>query len=191
MELPHSKSMTGTNIPPGEFIADHLTIDGEPLTQMTDEQHRIQPNGVDIGIAQLFRLSGRAVFKPDGDYDRTDRMKVTPKPVPAHDELVYSLPAGSYSVIYDVVIEIPDGYTGHVYPRSRLMRCGCHLTTALWDQGYEGVGEGLLQIPRGIERVTIPETMPVAQMTFQPAADADSYEGTHQGERLAEEDARN
>lgn len=165
----------------GRNVARHLqSRDGSELPK-----DRIQPNGVDIGIDTLYRVSGRAVFKGD-DYDKPKRTRIQASTVPAPDvNRVYSIPPGSYIAVYDVEIEIPDGYVGHVYPRSRLMRCGLHLTTALWDQGYEGVGEGLLQVPRGVERATIPTDMPIAQMTFRPADKAETqYEGRHQRERL-------
>jgi hypothetical protein len=46
------------------------------------------------------------------------------------------------------------------------------------------VGEGLLQVPRSIEYATFSENMAIAQMVFIPAEKAESYAGSHQGERL-------
>jgi dUTP pyrophosphatase len=64
------------------------------------------------------------------------------------------------------------------------MRSGLHLTSALWDTGYEGIGEGLLRVPRSIEGVRIKQNLPIAQMTFISAAEAEDYDGSHQEERL-------
>jgi len=163
----------------GEFVAEYLANGNVP-------EERIQPNGVDIGIEEMYRASGQAHFFDD-DYEKPDRTPITPTNS-LHEEgvEVFSIVPGVYPIVYDVQIEIPDGYVGRVYPRSRLMRSGLHLTSALWDQGYEGIGEGLLKVPTSVERVTIPTDMAVAQMVFIDAADADDYEGSHQEERLME-----
>lgn len=160
----------------GDFVAQHLNSGDFP-------EERIQPNGVDLGIEEIHRTSGNVHFFHEG-YEKPGRTKITPQNA-MHEEgtEIYSLGTGPHIITYDVAIEIPEGYVGHVYPRSRLMRCGMQLETALWDQGYEGHGEGLLAVPRALERVTIPTDMTVAQMVFFPAdSDVPGYDGTHQGE---------
>lgn len=161
----------------GEFVAQHVD-DGDV------DEDAIQANGVDLGIDSMFRTSGQVHFFEDG-YEKPHRTKIKPKRSPFEDGVkVYSIGTGQYSIVYDSVIEIPDGYVGRVYPRSRFMRSSLHITSALWDQGYKGVGEGLLQVPRSIERATIPTDMKVAQLSFIDAEDAEDYEGTHDEERL-------
>ena len=162
----------------GEFVAQHLN-DGDV------KDRDIQPNGVDLTVGEIFRTSGSVRFEDDGDYSKPNRTKIELKyPDRAKALPYYSLVSGQYPIVYDEKIEIPEGYVGRVYPRSRLMRSGLHLTSALWDQGYEGVGEGLLQVPQSIQRVRVPVEMPIAQMVFKPAEEAKAYDGTHQQERL-------
>jgi dUTP pyrophosphatase len=163
----------------GDFVAQHLN-DGD-----VPDEH-IQPNGVDLTIQEMYRTSGQAHFFED-DYEKPNRTPIQPVDS-IHEEgvEVYSIVPGVYPVVYGEKVEIPDGYVGRVYPRSRLMRCGLHLTSALWDQGYEGIGEGLLKVPTSVERVTIPTDMAIAQMSFIEAESADDYEGSHQEERLME-----
>jgi dUTP pyrophosphatase len=166
-----------TDIATGDFVAEHLN-DGK----VRDEQ--IQPNGVDLTIEEMYRTSGQAHFFDDG-YEKPERTPITPRKAIHEDETkVFSIVSGQYPVVYAEKVEIPDGYVGRVYPRSRLMRSGLHLTSALWDQGYEGIGEGLLQVPSSVERVTIPTDMAVAQMVFISAEEAEDYEGNHNKERL-------
>jgi dUTP pyrophosphatase len=166
------KQLTMDNaITSGDFVAQFLN-DGD----VPDEQ--IQPNGVDLTVGQIFRTSGVAKFSESG-YDKPERIMIEPRP-----DGYYQLYSGQYPIVYGEEIEIPDGYVARVYPRSRLMRSGLHLTSALWDQGYEGIGEGLLQVPNSIDRVQISDGLPIAQMTFISADDVESYDGTHQGERL-------
>jgi dUTP pyrophosphatase len=163
----------------GDFVAEHLNSGDFP-------EERIQPNGVDLGIEEIHRTSGNAHFF-DGDYDKPKRTKIVQQnAIHEKDTEIYSLGSGPHIITYDAIIEIPDGYVGHVYPRSRLMRCGLQLETALWDQGYEGQGEGLLHVPRSMERVTIPTDMAVAQMVFFEAdQEVPGYDGSHQGESFA------
>jgi dUTP pyrophosphatase len=155
----------------GKFVAEHLN-DGD----VPEEQ--VQPNGVDLTVGKIYRTSGVAEFTESG-YSKPDRTLIEARP-----DGYYQLYTGQYPIVYGEKVHIPDGYVARVYPRSRLMRSGLHLTSALWDQGYEGIGEGLLRVPISIDRVQIAEGLPIAQMTFIEAADADNYEGTHNEERL-------
>jgi deoxycytidine triphosphate deaminase len=165
------RNMTNNAVTTGEFVAQHLNNGDVP-----DEQ--IQPNGVDLTVGEVYRTSGVAEFTESG-YDKPDRTFVEPRP-----NGYYRLHPGQYPIVYGEKVEIPDGYVARVYPRSRLMRSGLHLTSALWDTGYEGIGEGLLRVPRSIEGVRIKQNLPIAQMTFISAAEAEDYDGSHQEERL-------
>lgn len=162
--------MTGA-IASGEFVAQHIN-DGD----IPDRQ--VQPNGVDLTVGHVYRTSGAAEFTKSG-YSKPHRTRIESRP-----DGRYQLYPGQYPIVYGEKVKIPDGYVARVYPRSRLMRSGVHLTSALWDQGYEGIGEGLLRVPVSINRVEIAENLPIAQMSFISAEDADAYDGTHQEERL-------
>lgn len=164
--------MTQNAITSGEFVAEYLNNGDLPRSQ-------IQPNGVDLTIGEIYRTSGYAEFTESG-YSKPDRLLIETK-----DGGNYHLPPGQYPIVYDEEIEIPDGYVARVYPRSRLMRSGLHLTSALWDQGYRGIGEGLLQVPQSVELATFTDGLPIAQMSFISAdEDVDNYDGSHQEERL-------
>jgi dUTP pyrophosphatase len=158
----------------GEFVAQHINDGDVPETQ-------VQPNGVDLTIGEVFRTSGVAEFTASG-YSKPDRILVEERP-----DGKYQLYSGQYPIVYGEKVEIPDGFVARVYPRSRLMRSGLHLTSALWDQGYSGVGEGLLRVPNSIDRVELEAGLPIAQMTFISAEKADDYDGTHNEERLTVE----
>lgn len=161
----------------GDFVAEHLEDKetGEPIPDS-----RIQPNGVDLTIDTLYRTSGKTKLT-SGGYSKPDRTELSHGYL---DNNQYRLPTGPYIIVYGERITIPDGYVGRVYPRSRLMRCGITLESALWDQGYSGVGEGLLKVPRSLHRAKLSADMAVAQMTFIEAAAAQAYDGSHQHERV-------
>jgi dUTP pyrophosphatase len=161
----------------GEFVAQHVDQDTTPKQELLVggvAESRVQPNGVDVGIDTIDYTVGEAKFR-DGEYSKPMRSRV--KPVDGD----YVLEHGSYIITYDVTVDIPAGYVGRMYPRSRVMRSGLHLTSALWDQGYYGKGEGLLQIPIGIDSI-IHEEETLAQFCLIEADKEERYSGTHQGE---------
>lgn len=156
----------------GEFVAQYLN-DGD----VSEEQ--IQPNGVDLTVGEIYRTAGFAEFTHSG-YEKPERYQLEPK-----EGGYFKLYSGQYPIVYGEKVKIPDGHVARVYPRSRLMRSGLHLTSALWDQGYEGIGEGLLQVPRTIKMAKIEENLPIAQMSFIRAEESGGYDGTHQEERIS------
>jgi deoxycytidine triphosphate deaminase len=164
--------MSDNAVATGDFVAEHLN-DGDV------QEEQIQPNGVDLTIGEVYRNSGQARFSASG-YSKPNRTRIEPR-----QDGLFRLPRGQYPIVYAEKIEIPEGYVGRVYPRSRLMRCGLHLTSALWDSGYEGYGEGLLRVPASVNPVRFPERYPIAQIVFQSADGPGDYDGSHQNERLA------
>lgn len=94
----------------------------------------------------------------------------------------YVLDEGYYIVEYSKKIEIPEDHVGLVLPRSRLMRCGCSLYTAVWDSGYEGKGEGGLKIN---QRTYLEPGMRIGQMIYLTTEELEEhYDGKHQRENL-------
>lgn len=172
---------------PGEFVAKYITPhDGGELD---DEQ--IQPNGVDLTIDNILNIEGPA-YMSDDEYIKPHRhiaMMNNLDSVP--DEIVddidtdwvWRLSEGAYIVVYDEEVHIPEGHIGIVFPRSRFLRIGAHLTSALWDSGYEGRGEGTLYVA---SETYIDPDMAIGQMAMVRADSYKQYSGSHQGERLNE-----
>jgi len=153
---------------------------GKEVAQYIDggdvDEDQIQPNGVDLTIGKLEIIAGVPEIT-EGDYYKGERVHIIKK-----KSGMYELEEEPYIVTYDEKIEIPDDCVGYVFPRSRLPRCGLYLTTALWDAGYEGKGEGLL-MPK--TEMSLQNDMRVAQICFIEADKAaELYDGTHQNENL-------
>jgi deoxycytidine triphosphate deaminase len=55
------------------------------------------------------------------------------------------------------------------------------LDTAVWDAGYEGRGEGLLEVYHTVE---LEAGARVAQLVLARADHEGTYDGTYQGEKL-------
>ncbi|MFB6202765.1 MAG: deoxyuridine 5'-triphosphate nucleotidohydrolase [Halorhabdus sp.] len=150
----------------GQFVAAQLS-------DLRDEQ--VQPNGVDLTLDTVFEqvTPGRI-----GRNGKTigDRERVDP------DGSVFRLTPGGYVVRYAEVVRIPDDHVGFLLPRSSLLRNSCMLDTAVWDAGYEGRGEGLLEVHADIE---LEPGARIAQLVLAEAAHEGTYEGSYQGEHLS------
>ncbi len=150
----------------GSFVASCLTP--------TDEE-QVQPNGVDLTVEAVLEqvepgrvgVDGKTVGERD--------------PVPT-DGGVFWLDPGGYILQYAETISVPDEHVGFLYPRSTLLRNSCMLNTAVWDAGYEGRGEGLLQVHHPIR---IERGARVAQFVLAEASNETVYDGSYQGERTA------
>lgn len=149
----------------GRFLADRLE-DVSP--------DQIQPNGVDLTLDAVFEQvsPGRidTEGKTVGERERVD-----------DDDGVYRLEPGGYVVRYADRIVIPEGHVGFLYPRSSLLRNSCMLDTAVWDAGYEGRGEGLLEVHHEIE---LEAGARIAQLVLAEAAHEGTYEGSYQHENV-------
>lgn len=159
----------------GKFVADYIeSIEGE----LPDEA--IQANGLDLSIDKLYRVEGTPRLTND-DYDKGQRVEME-----THEDEegeYYDLSSDeAYVVVYGERIEIPEDHIGLVFPRSRLMRSGANVQTAVWDSGYEGRGEGGLTVSHSMRLNT--DTR-IAQMIFISTESLDEYyDGSHQSERI-------
>lgn len=153
----------------GASVAAALEAGGATL----DETQR-QPNGVDLTLGAVFEQA------EPGFVGREDKRVGDREEVPVRDG-VYRLEPGTYVVRYGEPVRIPDERIGFVLPRSTLLRNSCTLDTAVWDAGYEGVGEGRLDVGHAIE---VEPGARIAQMVFARADHEGTYAGSYQGENL-------
>lgn len=160
----------------GRFVASHVT-------PTSDEQ--IQPNGVDLTLDAVFEqrepgridregktVGERRSIEPDIDHSDASA---------TGERSVFRLSPGGYIVRYGETVSIPKNHIGFIYPRSSLLRNSCMLDTAVWDAGYEGKGEGLLEVYHEIE---IESGARIAQFVLAGADHEGTYAGSYQGENL-------
>ena len=155
----------------GAFVARHVS-------PTTDEQ--VQPNGVDLRLDVVFEQLEPGRITRDGK-EIGDRVARPLEELEEKAPATYYLPKGSYVARYAERIAVPEGHVGFVYPRSSLMRNSCMVNTAVWDAGYEGRGEGLLQVHHDVE---LERGARIAQFVLAEADHEDVYDGTYQGENL-------
>ena len=114
------------------------------------ERLHIQPNGVDLSLDAIWR------FREAGQLGRDN----ADRHLPERDYLTFEadgwlrLEPGVYGIRYAERVDMPVDCGGLCFPRSSLLRMGLTVPTAVWDAGYGGQGEGLLQVsnPHGVPR---------------------------------------
>ncbi len=153
----------------GHRVADALSV---------SDTQQIQPNGVDIRVAEIQSITGIGEISTDGK-KIADRAEV--EPVSRQGTQFYDLTPGEYIVVYEETVRIPEDSIGFVFPRSSLIRNGVMLYTAVWDAGYEGKGEGLLKVD---SRIRIEPESRIGQLVLANAETEELYDGSYQGERL-------
>ena len=155
----------------GAFVA-------ERLSPVTDAQ--VQPNGVDLTLDAVYDQVEPGRIGRDGK-TVGERRPLDPVTASADGGDAYRLDPGGYVAQYAEAVRVPEGHVGFVYPRSSLMRNSCMLHTAVWDAGYEGRGEGLLEVHHPIE---LEPGCRIAQFVLAAADHDDTYGGSYQGERI-------
>jgi deoxycytidine triphosphate deaminase len=153
----------------GATVAAALNAGGADL----DDTQR-QPNGVDLTVGAIFEQTEPGAIRRDGKRVG-EREEIEP------ENGAYRLDPGTYVVRYGEPVRIPDERIGFVLPRSTLLRNSCTIDTAVWDAGYEGVGEGRLDVGHAI---AIEPGARIAQLVLATADHGGTYDGTYQGERL-------
>ena len=164
----------------GSFVADHLS----PVTHA-----QVQPNGVDLTLDAVYEQVEPGRIGRDGK-TVGERRRLDPASTATNVDAdatdaqigdAYRLDPGGYVAGYAETVRVPEGYVGFVYPRSSLMRNSCMLHTAVWDAGYEGRGEGLLEVHHPIE---LEPGCRIAQFVLARADHDGTYDGSYQGEHI-------
>ncbi|GAA0664132.1 deoxyuridine 5'-triphosphate nucleotidohydrolase [Natronoarchaeum mannanilyticum] len=160
----------------GAFVADHVSpVAGE----------QVQPNGVDLTVEAVFEQVEPGRIGRDGKRIG-EREEIEPSVASAPEDTdagvpTFRLSPGGYVARYGETISIPEGHVGYVLPRSSLMRNSAMLHTAVWDAGYTGRGEGLLEVNHDLE---LERGARIAQLVFARADHEETYDGSYQGENI-------
>ncbi|MFB6267072.1 MAG: deoxyuridine 5'-triphosphate nucleotidohydrolase [Halodesulfurarchaeum sp.] len=155
----------------GAFVAEQLDA---------VEEAQIQPNGVDLRLERVLEQREPGYIHRD-DRGIGDRVPASSEVLDDSERETFYLEPGGYVAEYRETVSIPEGHVGFVFPRSSLMRNSCMLNTAVWDAGYTGRGEGLLQVHHPVE---LECGARIAQLVLAQADHEGLYEGSYQGERM-------
>ncbi|MHC1564681.1 MAG: deoxyuridine 5'-triphosphate nucleotidohydrolase [Candidatus Hecatellaceae archaeon] len=145
-------------------------------------ERQLQPAGFELTLAEVFSFKG---FGSLG-FEDEDRKLPSFKPIRLSAERFTRLPSGAYLVRYNEEVWLPPDLSALIFPRSSLMRSGAILYTAVWDPGYRGRGQGLLNVynPHGIR---LKLNARIGQLVFLRLSKPSRrlYRGIYQREGLA------
>jgi dUTP pyrophosphatase len=142
----------------------------------------VQPNGVDLTLEALWQVQGA------GSLGMSNAERVLPERSPLEFDLEgwAHLPQGVYGLRFGEVVNFPLDCGGLAFPRSSLMRMGAWVPTAVWDAGYRGKAESLLQVtnPAGLRLQKGARVVQLVVWRLNQAAQQ-GYQGAYLNENLS------
>src|SRR5438552_14832055 len=113
-----------------------------PLVEDADVHLQLQPNGVDLRVERVQRLTSPGLL---GAADNV-REPAAREDVEADKDGWWDLHRGAYVITYREKVNLPTDPMALSRPRSTLLRSGVAIHGAVWDAGYSGRGEGLMAV---------------------------------------------
>jgi dUTP pyrophosphatase len=150
-------------------------------------EDQLQPNGFDLSVAEV------GEFVNGGAIGRTNASRSLPdiRTLPFDETGWLELQTGSYQIIFNETVDLPNTLMALGRPRSSLCRIGATLGTAVWDAGYRGRSTALLIVanPAGMRLERAARVLQLVFFTLE-APTARGYDGAYQDENLGVEGSR-
>jgi dUTP pyrophosphatase len=144
-------------------------------------KEQLQPNGFDLSVAEV------AEFANGGAIGQTNAGRSLPdiRALPFDDTGWLELRPGSYQIVFNETVDLPNNLMALGRPRSSLCRLGATLGTAVWDAGYRGRSTALL-IVENSAGMRIERAARVLQLVFftLDSPTARGYDGTYLDENI-------
>jgi dUTP pyrophosphatase len=169
-----------------------MTLNREELRELIEEEGLIQnyvnletqltPQGFDLTVDEIheYQGSGKLDFSND-EREIPDSKPIEPeKKNPEDDYGWWNLEKGTYKVVMNEKVDIPNNLAGFAFPRSSLLRMGVTIENAVWDSGFTGTGSFKISVdnPEGVE---IKENARVNQLVFERVEETEEgYSGKYQ-----------
>ena len=156
-------------------------IKSEKLLDEIIGEEQYQQAGADVTLKAIFKFSSPGRI----DFNNKERILSECEELQFDENEFVFLPKGFYKVRYNEIMRIPSTLAAYIMPRSTMLRCGATLHSALWDPGYEGRGEGLLEV--GNENgITVKKNARIGQIVFMSLREEakELYEGRYKGENI-------
>ena len=146
---------------------------------MIDPAVQTQPNGVEMTLQSVHSLQGPGSVA----FDNSERQLPDTEPLEFDMDGWLHLGPGIYKIIYNEIVNIPDGLAAIARARSSLLRCGVALETAVWDAGYSGRSESLLVVHNPASFRLKRNARVVQLIFFKLSSDvSEGYRGIYQNE---------
>ena len=165
----------------GDQLTARLEDTEEPLVEPYRPE-QVQPNGVELTLGSVARIVG-----PPGRlaFGNADRRLPDNEELPFNDDGWVHVDPGIYLVTFAETVRIHRDLFAVARPRSSLLRMGATLHTALWDTGYHGRSQSLLNVmnPAGVELQRGARLMQL--IFFKLGYDLENvYDGAYKGENI-------
>lgn len=143
-----------------------------------DLQQQLQPSGLDMTVAKLYKISSRGSI----DFDNSQRVLSQSEEIAFDGEGWVELAPGAYKLQFNEVLSLPLDVAAITILRSSVMRCGCMMHNGFWDPGYTGKGESVLLV--GAQGLRLKKNAKIAQAVFYKLSSpaGEGYAGVHQFE---------
>lgn len=144
-------------------------------------EQQLQPNGFDLTLNSVSRLSGPGSMGAAPD----DRELSRTEPLEFATGGWLGLAPGPYLIDFNEIVNLPLDVMALGRPRSSLLRSGVAIHTAVWDAGYRGRSQALMVVhqPGGYR---VQKDARLLQLVFYRLAQpvSEGYQGRFQGENI-------
>ncbi len=171
-----------------------MTLNREQLKELIEQENLIQdyihldtqltPQGFDLTVQEIHRFegSGKIDFSND-EREIPDSTPIEPEKKNEDDDYGWwKLEPGTYKVVMNETVDIPNDLVGYAFPRSSLLRMGVTIENAVWDSGYTGTGSFKISVDNE-DGVEIKENARLNQIVFEEMQETEEgYRGKyHEG----------
>lgn len=109
----------------------------------------VQPNAVDLRVSKIFLILPNTFVIGEDDSGKETKVHRGSLEIQPDEDGYFKLQPGAYEVVMENIINVGEGEAGWVITRSTLNRNGIHITSGLYDSGYNGVMAGALHVTSG------------------------------------------
>jgi dUTP pyrophosphatase len=141
---------------------------------------QLTPNGFDLTVGKIF------AFSQSGSLDFSNNERVIPETkelIPKKKKLGdkfgwWNLKKGTYKIRTNETVNLPNDLIALAFSRTSLLRMGAFTQHGVWDAGFCGRGEFILEVgnPKGIK---LKQNCRLAQLVFLKANETESYQGIY------------
>ncbi len=160
-------------------IKEMLQLNPPLVEGLLDVEQQVQPNGVDLSLLSVQAFNG------GGRLGHDQQNRVLPQMMPIEYQRGWvELPQGEYLVTFNEIVNLPVHVMALGRPRSSLLRMAVSVGTAVWDAGYHGRSQSLLNVynPHGI--MLEQNTRLMQLVFFEIDGGTEGYDGHYQNENI-------
>lgn len=145
---------------------------------------QLTPNGFDLTVGEIFSFTCAGAL----DFSNKERAlpktkEIIPKKKKASDKFGWwNLKKGTYKIRTNETVNLPNDLVALAFSRTSLLRMGAFTQHGVWDAGFTGRGEFVLEVgnPRGIK---LKQNCRIAQLIFLKANETEGYQGIYKNLR--------